>query len=99
MSVTLNEVALRALLSAEQGPVFRDIERRAEKAREALQLRMNQIIAQPGSQPQAGVEMTPEGAVVGIIDSGRIAEYMDFKLGEREPWWDAVKDQVADGPR
>lgn len=97
MSVTLNEVALRALLSAEQGPVFRDIERRAERARDALQARMDSIIAQPGAQPHAAVEMTPEGAVVGIVNTGRVSEYLDFKLGEREPWWEPFGKEPASG--
>jgi len=88
MSVTLNEVALAALLQAEEGPVMRDIKRRAERAAEALQVRMAQIIENQVVVPQAGVEMTPDGAIVGIRDHGSVAQYMDFKLGEKEPWWE-----------
>lgn len=95
MSVTLNEVALRALLSAEQGPVMRLIERKGEIARDALQHRINGIIQNPAIQPRAGLEMTPEGAVIGIVDElGRIDQYLDFKLGELEPWWNEGQEEV-----
>lgn len=106
MSVILNEAALRALLHAPTGPVFREIERRGLIAQHSLQTRIDGIIANPPNRPQAGLEITPEGAIIGIRDEAAvrtsnresISEYLDFKLGVQEPWWDEVGEPAQHGP-
>lgn len=98
MTVVLNEAAIAALLQAPEGPVMQEVERRAERARAALQTRIDGILDNPLIRPQAGVKMTPEGAEIGIINTqGRVDEYMDVKLGVRENWWLAVGEAAAGG--
>lgn len=94
MSVILNEVALRALLDSQDGPVMEDVEQRAQAATEAFNQRIAQIISNPFVRPQAGYVMTPEGAVIGIRDQGKVSGYMDAKLA-RENWWEAVGRAAA----
>ena len=102
MSVTLNEPAINALFNS--FPFVREaVDRQAELARRALQTRIDGIIP-AGIRPQAGVEFTPEGAIVGIRDEAgarpdreSISEYLDFKLGVQEPWWLDVGEEAARG--
>ena len=77
---------------------MQDIEQRGERARDALQTRIDGIIENPVVRPKAGLTMTPEGAVIGVInEQGRVDEYIDVKLGVRENWWLAVGEEAAGG--
>ena len=104
MSVILNEPAIARLFNS--FPFVREaVDKQAERARDALQFRIDGIISNPANRPLALVEFTQEGAIVGIRDeagartSGResISEYLDFKLGVQEPWWDDVGEAAARG--
>jgi len=95
VNISLNEGALRELLESQRGPVFQEVERRADLATEALQQRINGIIDNPAITPNADFRMTQDGAIIGIVDLGRVSEYMDVKLGVRENWWEAVGRTAA----
>ena len=97
MNISLNEPVLKELLESLNGPVMKEVERRADLATDALQVRINGIIDNPAITPNADMRMTEEGAVIGIVDLGRVSEYMDVKLGIRENWWEAVGRTAAGG--
>lgn len=97
MTVVLNEPAIAALFQTEAF-VERAVGKQAERARDALQTRIDGILENPLIRPKAGVKFTSEGAEVGIIDTqGRVDEYIDVKLGVREDWWEAVGKAAASG--
>ena len=97
MTVVLNEGAINRLFTSI--PFVREaVDRQAELARDALQFRIDGIISNPAVRPQAGIKITPEGAEVGIVDTfGRVDNYMDYKLGVLEPWWEDVGEAAARG--
>lgn len=94
MSVTLNEIALKALLETDAGPVGRDVQRRADAMQDVLKARARQIFeGRPGIQGDERVEMR-QGAdleiTIGFLD-GKIESYLAPKIA-REP--DAILPQL-----
>lgn len=91
--VTLNEVALKALLETDDGPVGLDVQRRANAMQEVLKARARQIFeGRSGIQGDERVAMRRSGQeiTIGFLD-GRIEEYLAPKI-EREP--DAILPQL-----
>lgn len=87
MTVTLNERAIERLLFSPNGPVGRNVERRAEAMLAAYKARARQIFEnRPGIQGDERVELR-QGAdlefTIGFRD-GKIEEYLAPKI-EREP--------------
>jgi hypothetical protein len=94
MSVILNEIALKALLDTDSGPVGRDIQRRADNMEQVVKARARQIFeGRPGIQGDERVEQR-QGAdmeiTIGFLD-GKIESYLATKI-EREP--DAILPQL-----
>ena len=94
MSVILNEIALKALLETDTGPVGRDVQRRANAMEEVLKARARQIFeGRTGIQGDERVRQV-EGAdleiTIGFLD-GKIESYLAPKI-EREP--DAILPQL-----
>jgi hypothetical protein len=79
MTVTLNEVALLALLESQEGPVGQEIQRRAELVAEAMRKDVSGYYPGIGVEDDVGVEMEGSTATVGLRNdpSGR-----HFTLGE-----------------
>ena len=94
MSVILNEIALKALLETDAGPVGRDVQRRADAMLEVYKDRARQIFeSRPGIQGDERVRAV-QGAdleiTIGFLD-GRIESDLAPKI-EREP--DAILPQL-----
>lgn len=94
MSVTLNEVALKALLESDSGPVGRDIQRRANAMLEVYKDRARQIFESrsgiAGDERVRAVQGADLEITIGFLD-GRIETYLAPKI-EREP--DAILPQL-----
>lgn len=100
MNIIINDAAIARLHMQVPG-IAREVGRIGEVCREVLQARIDEIIREPAARPTAGLQITGEGAVIGIRDEAgarpereSISEYLDYKLGVLEPWWDDGEEAV-----
>lgn len=90
MSITLNEIAIQRLLESPEGPVGRDLRRRAEVVASAASRNAARIVPQAGAYVGYDIRSDSQGlvATVGTDGSGRIALYLESKaIREREGGW------------
>jgi hypothetical protein len=89
MTVVLNEFALAALLESEQGPVGRDLRRRAERVTQLAREKVGFIMIRSTIDVSADVDFRIEGgpqAVIGIKDTGSISRYLAEKETRELVW-------------
>lgn len=81
MTVTLNQVALEALLDSEDGPVGQEVQHRAEQVVAQAQENIRIIMADSFIDPSSAVGFVMEGSTarIGIRDEGRVTRYLDAK--------------------
>jgi hypothetical protein len=106
VSVTLNEVALKALLEVEQGPVGRLVSGKAEEVVQAARDRVFEIFENTSIDPSQGVNRSRQADgsyIIGILNRGDVEEYLArkarFEAGAGTPgdWLLAPMTEVFPG--
>ena len=89
MSVVFNEGALKRLLETEQGPVGREIRRRAEEVVVRARQNVGFIMARSAVaiSQDVGFALGPDlTAIIGIRNTGRQTEYLAAKEVREAVW-------------
>lgn len=95
MSVILNEAGIQRLFSNPEGPVGREIERLAQRVEAAAELNARFIMHRNPALIDGMIRYRLEEgasgiqAVVGVVPSGKVSEYLDEKAAapkEGEGW-------------